>query len=97
MGKIEIIFDTKSDLRRINADCFVLEEYKIIDGKEQKIIYELYGFTEIKDSIIGDCVAEAKVQGAYKYYVVSEDFEGKLPIDFCKEFTEIFGRGKNNI
>ena len=97
MKKIEIVFDAKSDLKRINTDCFVLEEYKIIDGRKQKNIYELYGFTEIKDSIIGDCFAEAKLQDGYKYYVVSEDFEGKLPIDFSKEFTEIFGSDKKSI
>ena len=47
MEKIKITIKDINNLTKKKADCFVLEEKQIVDGKEKTIIYELYGYTEI--------------------------------------------------
>lgn len=94
MEKIRISFDKNNKIERINADCYLLEEKKEIDGEIKVIKYELYGYSEISDTIIGSCFMTAKTFEGIKYYIVNDNYEGKLPINLENEFENFFSPNK---
>lgn len=94
MEKIKISFDKNSKIEKINADCYLLEEKKEIDGETKVIKYELYGYSEISDIIIGSCFMTAKTVEGIKYYIVNDNYDGKLPINLGDEFEKFFSPNK---
>ena len=59
---------------------------KEIDGEIKVFKYELYGFSEISDTIIGSCFMSAKTTKVVKYYIVNDNYDGKLPINWGEKF-----------
>ena len=95
MEKIKISFDKNCKIEKANADCYVLEEKQKINGKTKVIKYELYGYSEITDTIIGNCVMQSENSNEVKYYIVNEDYTGRFPINLEKEFYNFFAKDAN--
>lgn len=95
MGKIKIVLDENSKIEKISADCLMLEEKQEINGKLKVVKYELYGYSEITDTIIGNCVMQSENSNEVKYYIVNDDYTGKFPINLEEEFYNFFAKDVN--
>ena len=92
MKKIKITFTNAQIIKKINTDCIILEKKKKKDGQSLNITYELYGFSEITNPLEGTCFLEVKKGNTLKYCIVSDNFDGQLPLSLADEFYNTFSK-----
>lgn len=71
---LEIEFKEDLKYKKIKTDCIELVSYENIDGKDEKVIYEIYGVKEIRGKIQCNSIALMKTDKEIRRLLVNVEY-----------------------